>query len=101
EPGYPSYRNILRALDLEPVGIPTGPEDRFQPTPRDLTPDLAGVLVASPANPTGTMLATSELAALIERATELGLAFVSDEIYHGIQYGGRAVSALEISDEVY
>ena len=62
EPGYPCYRNILRALDLEPVGIATGPEDRFQPTPRDLTPDLAGVLVASPANPTGTMLAASELA---------------------------------------
>ena len=92
EPGYPSYRNILRALDLVPVGIATGPEDRFQPTPRDLTPDLAGVLVASPANPTGTMLAASELAALIGRAAELGLAFVSDEIYHGIQYGGRAVS---------
>jgi aspartate/methionine/tyrosine aminotransferase len=101
DPGYPSYRNILRALDLVPVGIATGPEDRFQPVPRDLTPDLAGVLVASPANPTGTMLARSELAALIGRAAELGLACVSDEIYHGIQYGARAVSALEISDEVY
>ena len=101
EPGYPSYRNILRALDLVPVGMPTGPEDRFQPTPRDLTPDLAGALVASPANPTGTMLARSELAALIERARELGIAFVSDEIYHGLHYGARAVSALEISDEVY
>ena len=101
DPGYPSYRNILRALDLVPVGIATGPEDRFQPVPRDLTPDLAGVLVASPANPTGTMLAHSELAALIERAAELGLGFVSDEIYHGIQYGARAVSALEIADDVY
>jgi aspartate/methionine/tyrosine aminotransferase len=101
DPGYPSYRNILRALDLVPVGIATGPEDRFQPVPRDLTPDLAGVLVASPANPTGTMLAHSELGALIERAAELGLGFVSDEIYHGIQYGARAVSALEIADDVY
>ncbi|HVH03105.1 MAG TPA: aminotransferase class I/II-fold pyridoxal phosphate-dependent enzyme [Amaricoccus sp.] len=101
EPGYPSYRNILRALDLVPVGIPTGPEDRFQPTPGDLTADLAGMLVASPANPTGTMLAHSELAALVGRARELGLAFVSDEIYHGLHYGPRAVSALEISDEVY
>ena len=101
EPGYPSYRNILRALDLRPVGLPTGPEDRFQPTPRDLTPDLAGALVASPANPTGTMLARSELAALIERARALGIAFVSDEIYHGLHYGARAVSALEVSDEVY
>jgi aspartate/methionine/tyrosine aminotransferase len=101
EPGYPSYRNILRALDLVPVGIAAGPEQRFQPVPGNLGPDLAGLLVASPANPTGTMLARSELAALIERAADLGLGFISDEIYHGIQYGARAVSALEISDEVY
>lgn len=101
EPGYPSYRNILRALDLVPVGIATGPESRYQPRPEDLTPDLAGALVASPANPTGTMLGTAELAALIDRAAALGLGFISDEIYHGIQYGGRAVTALEISDEVY
>jgi aspartate/methionine/tyrosine aminotransferase len=101
DPGYPSYRNILRALDLAPVGLPTGPEDRYQPGPGDLSDGLAGVLVASPANPTGTMLARSELAALIEAAAERGIAFVSDEIYHGIQYGARAVSALEISDEVY
>lgn len=101
DPGYPSYRNILRALDLEPVGIPAGPESRYQPRPEDLTPDLAGALVASPANPTGTMLGTTELAALIERAADLGLGFISDEIYHGIQYGSRAVTALEISDDVY
>ena len=101
EPGYPSYRNILRALDLVPVGIGTGPEARFQPEPGDLGADLAGVLVASPANPTGTMLARPDLAALVGRAQELGVAVVSDEIYHGIQYGARAVSALEISDEVY
>ncbi len=101
EPGYPSYRHIMSALDLVPVGIATGPEDRFQPVPADLGADLAGVLVASPANPTGTMLARSELAALIGRAAELGIAFISDEIYHGIQYGAPAVSALEISDEVY
>ena len=101
DPGYPSYRNILRALDLEPVGLPTGPDDRYQPVPRDLGDGLAGVLVASPANPTGTMLARSELATLIERAAERGIAFISDEIYHGIQYGARAVSALEISDDVY
>ncbi|MFT3975272.1 MAG: aminotransferase class I/II-fold pyridoxal phosphate-dependent enzyme [Amaricoccus sp.] len=101
EPGYPSYRNILSALDLVPVGIPTGPDSRYQPRPEDLTPDLAGALVASPANPTGTMLGTADLAALIHRAADLGLGFVSDEIYHGIQYAGRAVTALEISDDVY
>lgn len=101
DPGYPSYRNILKALDLVPVGIETRLQHRYQPVPGDLTADCAGVLVASPANPTGTMLSSDDLAALIGRAAELGIAFVSDEIYHGIQYGGRAVSALEISDEVY
>jgi aspartate/methionine/tyrosine aminotransferase len=101
EPGYPSYRNILRALDLVPVGIPTGADTRFQPSATHLAPDLAGLLVASPANPTGTMLGHDELAALIRAARERGIAFISDEIYHGIQYGDRAVSALEISDEVY
>ncbi len=102
EPGYPSYRNILKSLGLVPVGIETRAENRFQPAPADLARgDLAGLLVASPANPTGTMLGRAELAALIGAAAERGIAFVSDEIYHGIQYGARAVSALEISDEVY
>ncbi len=101
EPGYPSYRNILKALSLEPVGIQTRPENRFQPVPGDIGEGLAGVLVASPANPTGTMLDRDNLAALIGAAAERGIAFISDEIYHGIQYGGRAVSALEITDDVY
>ncbi len=101
EPGYPSYRNILRALDVVPVGVPTRIEDRFQPTPDALPERLAGLLVASPANPTGSMLGREALAALIAAARHRGIAFVSDEIYHGIQYGARAVSALEIDDEVY
>jgi aspartate/methionine/tyrosine aminotransferase len=101
EPGYPSYRNILKALGLAPVGIPTAAERRFQPSPGDLPPDLAGLLVASPANPTGSMLDRAALAALIEAARARGIAFISDEIYHGIQYGPRATSALEISDDVY
>lgn len=101
EPGYPSYRNILKALSLAPVGIATRAERRFQPAPGDLTGDLAGLLVASPANPTGTMLGREDLAALIAAAAERRIAFISDEIYHGIQYGAPAVSALEISDEVY
>ncbi len=101
DPGYPSYRNILKALDLVPVGIPTGPDSRYQPAAADLGPDLAGLLVASPANPTGTMLNHTELGTLIGAAAEQGIAFISDEIYHGIQYGGRAVTALELSDDVY
>lgn len=101
DPGYPSYRNILRALDLVPVGIPTDAARRFQPAVADLTPDLAGLLVASPSNPTGTMLDHAALSELIGAAADRGIAFISDEIYHGIQYGARAVTALEISDEVY
>ncbi|GAB4391159.1 MAG: aminotransferase class I/II-fold pyridoxal phosphate-dependent enzyme [Albidovulum sp.] len=101
EPGYPSYRQILRALSLCPVGIPTRAEDRFQPRPEDLPADLAGLIVASPANPSGTMLGRDALAALIAAAAARGIAFVSDEIYHGLHYGARPVSALEISDDVY
>jgi len=103
EPGYPSYRQILRALSLEPVGIPARAEHRLQPDPQDvaMAPDLAGLIVASPGNPSGTMLGRDALAALIHVAAERRLAFVSDEIYHGLHYEARAVSALEISDDVY
>ncbi len=101
-PGYPSYTQILKALSLEPVGIETAPENRFQPVPADLAGrDLQGLIVASPANPSGTMLGRRALGDLIEAASAAGTAFISDEIYHGIQYGERAVSALEISDECY
>lgn len=96
-PGYPSYRQILKALSLTPVGIPTSAENRFQPVPADL-PALDGLIVASPGNPSGTMLDHAALAALIAAQPK---GFVSDEIYHGLHYGPRAVSALEISDEVH
>lgn len=101
EPGYPSYRQILRALSLTPVGIPTRAADRYQPRPGDIPADIAGLIVASPANPSGTMLDRDALAALIGAAQAKGISFVSDEIYHGLHYEGRAVSALEISDDVY
>jgi aspartate/methionine/tyrosine aminotransferase len=102
EPGYPSYRNILKALSLEPVGIATEMRNRYQPVPGDLARgDLAGLLVASPANPTGSMLDRDALGALIGAAAERGVAFISDEIYHGLHYGQRGVSALEVSDDVY
>jgi aspartate/methionine/tyrosine aminotransferase len=101
-PGYPSYRQILRALDLVPVDIETSAENRLQLCPDDLGGrDLAGVLVASPANPSGTMLDRAALAALIDAARAAGAAFISDEIYHGITYEGRATSALEITDDCY
>jgi len=101
-PGYPSYRQILRALDLVPVDIETAPENRLQPVPADLEGRaLDGLMVASPANPSGTMLDRAALSALMEAAAGQGAAFISDEIYHGIEYERRAVSALELSDDCY
>ncbi|MFP1643428.1 pyridoxal phosphate-dependent aminotransferase [Pontitalea aquivivens] len=99
EPGYPSYRQILRAMSITPVGIQTRAEDRFQPRPQDIPADVQGLIVASPGNPSGTMLGKPELAALMAAAQARGLAFISDEIYHGLHYDARGVSALEISDE--
>ncbi len=102
EPGYPSYRQILRAMSLTPVGLPTAPENRLQPVPADLEGvDMAGLIVASPGNPSGTMLDRAHLAALIGHCESRGISFVSDEIYHGLHYGDRAVSALEITDQAY
>lgn len=90
-PGYPCYRNVLAALGCDVVEIATGAHTRFQPSVEQLaeqhaaTP-LAGLVVASPANPTGTMLAPEELAAIALWCEENGVQLVSDEIYHGIEY---------------
>lgn len=100
-PGYPSYRQILKALSLEPVLIETAQEARYQPRPEELPTDLQGLIVASPGNPSGTMLGKPELSALMEACAAQGTQFISDEIYHGLHYESRAVSALEISDEAY
>ena len=100
-PGYPSYRQILSALDLVPVDIETRIEDRYQPVPETLPDDIQGLIVASPANPSGTMLDRPALAALIEAAKARGASFVSDEIHHGLDYGFRPVSALEVTDDAY
>ncbi len=99
EPGYPSYRQILKSLNLDPVGIPTHADARHVPALPDR--DIGGLIVASPANPTGTMLAKDDLAGLIAECAARDVSFISDEIYHGVQYEGRAVSALELSDDVY
>lgn len=102
EPGYPSYRQILKALSLEPVGVATSAANRLQPVPADLEGiEMQGLIVASPGNPSGTMLSKQALADLIGFANQRGISFVSDEIYHGLHYGERAHSALEISDDVY
>ncbi len=98
-PGYPAYRNVLNALGMQPVELPCGAETRFQPTAtmiEALDPAPAALIVASPANPTGTMLDRGELTALIDVCRRRSIALISDEIYHGISYGPAAVSALEI-----
>ncbi|MEP2717813.1 aminotransferase class I/II-fold pyridoxal phosphate-dependent enzyme [Pseudophaeobacter sp.] len=101
-PGYPSYRQILKALGLTPVDIQTAPENRLQPVAADLEGlDLAGLMVASPGNPTGTMLDRGAMAGLIDATREQGAAFISDEIYHGLEYEAKAVTALELTDECY
>jgi len=102
EPGYPSYRQILRAMSLVPVGIPTLAADRHQPRPEAIAAahPLAGLILASPGNPTGTMLPRETLAAHAAAAQAAGTALISDEIYHGLHYDTPAVSALEVTDEV-
>ena len=101
-PGYPSYRQILKSQDLIPIDIFTELQNKFQPIPKDIKENnLNGLLVASPANPTGSMLDKKKLEALINTAHENKVSFISDEIYHGIQYENNPTSALEISNECY
>ena len=96
DPSYPCYRNMLAALGIETVQLPTGPETRFQPTPELLDRvegAIDGLVVASPSNPTGSMLPPDELARLAAWCHERGVRLVSDEIYHGIAYGMQEATA--------
>ncbi|MEA2952694.1 MAG: hypothetical protein QOJ96_2214 [Alphaproteobacteria bacterium] len=101
-PGYPPYRHILTALGCEPVLIETSAQSRWAITPGALIAEhrrrpLKGVIVASPANPTGTMMDASALAALIAAAEAEGIRFISDEIYHGLDYAFVAETAARLS----
>lgn len=90
-PGYPCYRNILAALGCEVVEIECGPQTRFQPTVQmlaELDPPVQGVVVASPANPTGTVMPPAELAAIARWCDANEVRLISDEIYHGLVYPG-------------
>jgi aspartate/methionine/tyrosine aminotransferase len=100
-PGYPAYRNILSALGIEPVLLECGPEQRFQPTVDLLQAagPVDGLIVASPSNPAGTMVDRAHLTALVDYCAAEGVRLISDEIYHGITYGERGVSALELTDD--
>jgi len=101
-PGYPPYRHILTALGCEPVLIETSSETRHALTGEALLAahqrrPLKGVLVGSPANPTGTMMSREALTSLIAAAEAAGIRFISDEIYHGLDYAFPAVTAAELS----
>ncbi len=89
-PGYPCYRNILTALGCEVVEVPCGPDTRYQPTAAMLADagPLDGVIVASPANPTGTVIPPAELAAIAAWCDATGVRLISDEVYHGLVYPG-------------
>lgn len=103
-PGYPCYRHILTALGVEAVIIETSLEDRYQPSPALLeiaqakSGPLDGLIVASPSNPTGTMLSVEEMAALCDYCDQNGIRLVSDEIYQGITYGRGFETALAHSE---
>ena len=99
-PYYPPYRNIAAALGLTPVVLPAGPETRYQPTIamlEQLDPAPDGLIVASPANPAGTMLHPDELAAIAAWCHGHGVRLISDEIYHGLQYGQPLATAAALS----
>lgn len=105
DPGYPCNRHFVRAFEGVPVGIPVSAESNFQPTPAHLAahwnPQTAGLIVASPANPTGTMLGLDQLAALQTFVAARQGHFIVDEIYHGLTYETDAPTALAVSDELW
>ena len=97
-PGYVAYRNTLKALHMTPVEIACGPDEHYQLTAAALSalePAPAGVIIASPANPTGSIIPAAELEAIVAVCRERGITIVSDEIYHGLSYAGRTPSVLE------
>jgi len=102
-PYYPPYVNILRSLGLDPVLLPTAAQSRFQPTLamlKALDPPPAGVLLASPSNPAGTMLNNVELTAIAAWCAKNGVRLISDEIYHGLTYGISPTSAAQFDGAI-
>lgn len=102
-PGYPCYRHILTALGARPLTLETGPNTRWMPTPQQIEAQhaveaLSGLLIASPANPTGTMLEPDRLRAIAELCERKGIWFISDEIYHGLTWWLPEATALQYSD---
>ena len=103
-PGYVAYRNTVKALNMTPVEIACGPDEHYQLTAaalEALEPAPAGVIIASPANPTGSIIAPEELAAIAAVCRSRGIAIVSDEIYHGLSYARPTPSILEFEPEAF
>ncbi len=101
-PGYVAYRNTLKALYLDPVEIACGPAERFQISADALAridPAPDGLILASPANPTGTIIPPAELARIAALCRERGIRIISDEIYHGLSFGEPAHSMLEYAPD--
>ncbi len=101
-PGYVAYRNTVRALHMVPVEIDCGPAEHYQLTAAALAaldPAPAGVIIASPANPTGSIIAPAELSAIAAVCRERGISILSDEIYHGLSYVGPVPSMLQFEPE--
>jgi aspartate/methionine/tyrosine aminotransferase len=101
QPGYPCYRNALEALGVKAVAVPVGPATRFVPTSGLLEQagPLDGLMLASPANPTGTALDIDEMKDIATHCRSNGIRLIADEIYHGIEYSGRVPSALLVEPE--
>ena len=101
-PGYPSYRQIMKTLNLEPVLINTTEKNKFQPTPSELGEHIInGLLIASPGNPTGCMIERDPFNELIDYCHHKKVSLISDEIYHGIEYEMKPSTALEFSNSCY
>ncbi len=101
-PGYPAYRNILRAVGVEVIDLLSGPETNFQPTPAMLDAvegEIDGLIIASPSNPAGTMIHRDEFKALVDFCGTRGIRLISDEIYHGLSYEEDAETALAFSSD--
>ena len=102
DPSYPCYKNFAYLLDIEPVFMPIGKDDNYELHVKDLKPhDLNALQISSPANPTGNIYSSENLKELIEYCDSKNIAFISDELYHGLTYESEANSALEYSSKAF
>jgi len=105
DPGYPANRHFVRLLNGEPVNVPVGPDSRYQMTPELLehhwTERSVAALIATPSNPTGTVIAPAHIAQMSQYAMQRGGRLIVDEIYHGLVYEGETKTALEVSTDVF